>query len=222
MRILVKISRAIDALSEWLGNISIYFVIITFIVGFTNVVLRYLGQFVGRRLTSNVFIELQWYLYSLIFFFGFAYILKNGINVRVDFWFAEQPKKRQAWIDFIGHIFALIPFSILGIWATWSPVLTSWGRRQSDGSWRAWNDAVELSNNFFGRIGVFLSHIPNYWELSPDPNGLPRAPIKTMALLAFITLLLQAISEMVKLYAILSEQEHLVQTVERDAPLRIE
>ncbi|MCA9925978.1 MAG: TRAP transporter small permease subunit [Anaerolineales bacterium] len=222
MRIMVKVSHAIDAFSERLGNVSVYLVILTFFVGFSNVVLRYAGRFIGRRLTSNVFIEIQWYLYSLIFFFGFAYILKNGINVRVDFWFANLPKKTQAKIDFVGHILALIPFTMLGIWAVWNPVLTSWGMRQSDGTWRAWADAVELSNNFLGRIGLFLQHIPNYWELSPDPNGLPRAPIKTMALLAFITLFLQAISEMVKLYAILTDQEHLVETAKLDAPIRIE
>lgn len=218
MRTLVKISRWIDNLSERLGTISMYVVILTFFVGFANVVLRYVGQYVGQRLSSNVFIELQWYLYSLIFFFGFAYILKNGINVRVDFWFANQSKKRQAWIDFIGHILSLIPFTILGIWATWSPILFSWGRRPN-GEWPAWNDAVAAGGNvFFG----FLRNIPNYWEMSPDPNGLPRAPIKTFLLLAFITLLLQAFSEMIKLYAVISDQEQLVETAKRDAPLRIE
>ncbi|MCA9934572.1 MAG: TRAP transporter small permease subunit [Ardenticatenaceae bacterium] len=199
MRALLKYVRFVDALSERLGTISMYLVIITVFIGFSNVLLRYLGRFVGQRLTSNLFIELQWYLYSLVFFFGFAYILKNGINVRVDFWYAEQSAKVKAWIDLVGHLVSLIPFCIIGLWVTVSPVLKSWGLHP-DGSWGT-------------------------WELSPDPSGLPRAPIKTMIILAFFSLLLQSIAELIKLIAILREQEDLVADVlskGAESPLRIE
>lgn len=196
MKLLAQYTKVIDRISEIFGSISMYIVILTFFVGFLNVVLRYTGQIIGQRLTSNVFIELQWYLYSLIFFFGFSYILKNGINVRVDFWFANQSKKLKAKIDLIGHLVALIPFCLLALWATWSPVLKSWGLRPN-GTWGT-------------------------WEISPDPNGLPRAPIKSMIVVAFAMLLLQAIAEIFKLIAILRDQENLVQTVEHDAPIRIE
>lgn len=196
MELLAKYTKAIDRVSEFFGAVSMYLVIVTFVVGFLNVVLRYTGQIIGRRLVSNVFIELQWYLYSLVFFLSFAYILKNGINVRVDFWFAEQNKKLKAKIDLVGHLIALIPFCILALWATWGPVLRSWGLRPN-GEWGT-------------------------WEVSPDPNGLPRAPIKSMIVVAFALLLLQAIAEVIKLIAILRDQEHLVQTVDIDAPIRIE
>ena len=196
METAVKISKFIDNISEKMGGLSVYLVLLTFVVGFGNVVLRYVGEAIGKRLTSNVFIELQWYLYTLIFLFSFGFILKNGINVRVDFWFANQSKKRQAWIDFVGHILALIPFCLLALWATWDPVLSSWGLRP-DGSW-------------------------GNWEMSPDPNGLPRAPIKSMIIVAFVMLLLQSFSEMIKLYAILRGQDHLVEVADLEAPVRIE
>ncbi|RME72612.1 MAG: TRAP transporter small permease subunit [Chloroflexi bacterium] len=196
MKTLVKISKFIDSISERIGILAEYLVLITFTVGFLNVVLRYSGRFFGFRLTSNLFIELQWYLYSLIFFFGFAYILKNNINVRVDFWYAELSPKKQALIDFVGHLIGLIPFCILGLTVTYSPVLRSWGLLP-DGTWGT-------------------------WEMSPDPSGLPRAPIKSMILVAFALLLLQAISEMIKLVAILTDHEEEVELVIPDAPLRIE
>ena len=196
MQPLIRFSRLIDRLSEWLGNASMYVVIVTVVVGFLNVVLRYVGRFIGMRLTSNLFIELQWYLYSLIFFLGFAYILKHGINVRVDFWFAELPRKKQAWIDFIGHMVSLIPFCIIGLSVAYSPVLRSWGLLPS-GEW-------------------------GMWEMSPDPDGLPRAPIKSMIIVAFIFLLLQGIAELIKLIAVLRGQEALVDIDIHDAPLRIE
>ena len=79
-------------------------------------VLRYTGQFLGERLTNNAILELQWYLYAVIFLVGFPYVLKHQINVRVDFWFANQPAKRKAWIDFVGHWIALVPFTIIGMY----------------------------------------------------------------------------------------------------------
>lgn len=197
-RILVQYMRLVDKLSDSLGAISMYLVIITVAIGFANVVLRYVGRFIGQRLSSNFFIELQWYLYSLIFLFGFAYILKHNINVRVDFWYANQSPKRKAMIDFIGHLLALIPFCILGLVVSFNPVLISWGRRPG-GEWGT-------------------------WELSPDPSGLPRAPIKTMILVGFFMLLLQGTVEMIRLWAIMRDIDELKPTEieELEAPLRIE
>ena len=92
LRALLRISGFIDSLSERVGGVSVPLVIVTVAIGFYNVLVRYLGQFIGVQLSSNLFIELQWYLYSLVFFLGFAYILKNGINVRVDFIYANWSK----------------------------------------------------------------------------------------------------------------------------------
>lgn len=197
IRILRLYANSIDKLTEGLGAISMYLVLPTVFIGFANVVLRYMGRFVGVRLTSNAIIEIQWYLYSLIFLFGFAYILKNNINVRVDFWYGQQSLKRKAIIDFVGHLIALVPFCILGLVVTYNPVMLSWGRR-FDGSWGT-------------------------WEVSPDPSGLPRAPIKTMILVGFFTLLLQAIVELIRLYGILRDIDELQRAPEaREEPLRIE
>ncbi len=197
IRILRLYANSVDKLTEGLGALSMYLVLPTVFIGFANVVLRYVGQYVGQRLTSNAVIEIQWYLYSLIFFFGFAYILKHDINVRVDFWYGQQSLKRKAIIDFVGHLIALVPFCILGLVVTYNPVMLSWGRR-FDGSWGT-------------------------WEMSPDPSGLPRAPIKTMILVGFFTLLLQAIVELIRLYGVLRDIDELQRTPEvREEPLRIE
>ena len=180
--------RFADRFSEWMGKASQYAVIVTVVVGFTNVVLRYTGQLAGVRLTNNGLIEAQWYLYSLIFLFGFGYILKHQVNVRVDFWFANQPRRRKAWIDIIGHTISLIPFCLIAIWVSVPQVRTSWALN----------------------------------EQSPDPSGLPRAPIKTMIIVAFVLLLVQAIAEMVKLVAVLRGLESYVDSDETDVPIRIE
>ena len=174
---LLKISQIIDNFTDKLGWLSNWLVLLTVGVGFFNVVTRYVGRFIGIQLSSNALLELQWYLFSLTFLFGFAYILRHGENVRVDFLYTNMSEKRQALINFIGTILFLIPFCILGIWVTWNPVLQSWGL-QSDGSW-------------------------GNWEMSSDANGLPRAPIKTMIPVALLFLLLQSFSQAIKYLAVL-------------------
>jgi len=178
MKILQKFSKFIDTLTDYLGQASMYCVILTVGVGFYNVIARYIGRFIGIKLTSNLFIELQWYLFSLTFLLGFSYVLKHGLNVRVDFLYANWPEKTKAWVDLVGHTFFLVTFCIIGLYVTTHPVLQSWG---------------QLPDGSFGS-----------WELSPDPDGLPRAPIKSMILFAFGMLLLQTISEIIKNITIIS------------------
>jgi len=168
---MLKIAGWIDSLTEKLGLLSAITVLLTVGIGFYNVIARYIGKFIGIKLTSNLLIELQWYFFSLTFLFGFAYILKIGENVRVDFLYSNWGMKTKAWVDLVGHLF-LLTFCVIGIYVTFFPVMQSWG---------------QLPDGSFGA-----------WELSPDPNGLPRAPIKTMMPIGFALLFLQAISEIFK------------------------
>lgn len=196
MQALLRFSDAIDAVNEWIGSKTAYIVMAMIAIGFVNVLARYIGRFIGIRLTSNVIIELQWYLFSIMFFLGFAYILKHNLNVRVDFWYANWPARRRALIDLAGTLLFLIPFCILAVIVTFSPVMFSWGRLPN-GNWST-------------------------WEVSPDPDGLPRAPIKSMIIVAFVLLLLQAISQAIKYIAIVTSTvraEQAAQIEEYHAPV---
>ncbi len=174
---LLKISQAIDTFADKLGWLANWVVLLTVGVGFYNVTARYIGRFVGLQLSSNVLIELQWYLFSLMFLLAFAYILRHGDNVRVDFLYTHLNEKQRSLVDFLGTVFFLMPFCLIGIWVTLNPVLQSWGRLP-DGSWGA-------------------------WEVSSDANGLPRAPIKTMLPIGLLLLLLQSFSQAIKYLAVL-------------------
>lgn len=121
---------AADRFAGLLGFISAVLVFPTVIVSFVNVVLRRIGASVGRNLTTNGLHEMQWYLYTLLFIFGFAYILREGINVRVDFWFGNRSSRTQSWIDLIGHLVGLLPFAYIGIKYSWPAVQLSWESRE--------------------------------------------------------------------------------------------
>lgn len=177
VRRLLKLAHGIDRVSEVAGRIANWLVILTIAVGFYNVLARYVGRFIGLKLASNALIELQWYLFSLVFLLGFTYILKHGENVRVDFLYTHWSEKRKAWIDLAGTVLFLIPFCVIGLWVTFNPVLSSWGRLP-DGSW-------------------------GQWEISTDADGLPRAPIKSMMIVGFVLLLAQGIAQAIKYVAVL-------------------
>jgi TRAP-type mannitol/chloroaromatic compound transport system permease small subunit len=172
-------------LSEALGRVAIILTLVLVAVGFYNVVARYIGRFIGQNLSSNSFIETQWYIFSVIFFLMFAYNLRHDVNVRVDFLYAKWGLRRRTWIDLIGTVLVLIPFCILAIWMTVNPVLFSW----------------------------------RLWEMSPDPGGLPRAPIKTFIIVAFVLLLLQAISQVIKYVAILTGHSEVQQRIQEEVAL---
>jgi len=190
MRGLLRLSHLIDQGVEILGRLCNGIVILTILVSFYNVLVRYLGRFIGLQLSSNVLIELQWYLFAMLFLLGFAYILKHDQNVRVDFWYAHWSERRRTGLNLLGTVLFLIPFCVIGLYVTFNPVLTSWGRLP-DGTWGT-------------------------WEVSPDANGLPRAPIKTMVLVGFALLLAQAISQAIKYSAVLLGYPTATQQLQQD------
>jgi TRAP-type mannitol/chloroaromatic compound transport system permease small subunit len=182
-RALNGFGRLVDRLSEGLGWLAKWLVPVCVMVAFVNVVLRYVGRFQGRALSSNRFVELQWMLFGAIFLLVLPYILKHNINVRVDVFSQHFSKKRQALVDFAGHLLALVPFCLFAMWVNWDFVLRSLfqkGERWS--TWRVWQ----------------------IWEQSPDAAGLPRGPIKTMILLGFAFLFLQTVAELIRLGAVLA------------------
>jgi len=165
---LLKISRIIDALNEIIGKITSWLVLIMVVIGGWNVIGRYVGRLIGSNLSSNAYIEAQWYIFDLIFFFGAAYALKHNEHVRVDVFYSKWNPRRKAAIEIFGTIFFLIPFCILIIFYSWETIINSW----------------------------------SILENSPDPDGLPRYPIKTAIIISFGFLILQGISQIIKNFAI--------------------
>ncbi len=171
MNKLLQIARAIDLINEWIGRLTYWLVLLMVAVGAWNVLGRYIGRIIGTNLTSNALIEIQWYLFDVVFLFGAAYALKYNDHVRVDIFYKGWSRRRQALANFLGNILFLIPFSSLIIYYSWGTAASSWKIR----------------------------------EMSPDPGGLPRYPIKSAIILAFILLILQGISEAIKNWHIYQE-----------------
>ena len=106
-----------DGVTEASGWVARFLVYILIPIGFLNVALRYVGQYVEAQLVNNTWIEAQWYLYGVIFLLMFPYLLRHDGNVRVDFWYAERSDRVKAVIDpdrVTSSVWSLSPLSPSG------------------------------------------------------------------------------------------------------------
>lgn len=126
MEQLLKISRAIDRLNYRIGVLLSWMVLIMVLVGVYNAVTRKLSQSIGVDLSSNMYIEAQWYMFSLVFLWAGAYALRNGVHVRVDVIYSRLSVKSKAWIDTLGTLLFLIPLCLLVLWVSTPYALDSW------------------------------------------------------------------------------------------------
>lgn len=165
----LRLATAIDRLNDVVGSVLIWLLALMVAVGAFNAVARYVSRFIGLNLSSNAYIEFQWYLFSLIFLLGAAWALKHDAHVRVDIVYERIGRRGRAWVDLLGTVVFLLPFSLLMLLVSYPSIAASWRVR----------------------------------EVSPDPGGLPRYPIKAAVLVAFVLLILQGIAQLLKQIAIL-------------------
>ena len=97
---IAKIDGFTNRLGGWVGWMTLLMVM----VGAFNAVARYLGKWIGVHLSSNAYIEAQWYLFSLIFLLGAAHTLQRDQHVRVDVLYGRMSLKAKAWLDLVGSI----------------------------------------------------------------------------------------------------------------------
>jgi len=116
MQILLRISRFIDALSTLVGKGMWWVTLVMVLVGAYNVIVRYLGQYIGVQLSANVYFEIQVYAFDVIFMLGAAYVLSVDGHVRVDIIYSRLGAKAKAWIDIFGTFAFLLPFFIFAIY----------------------------------------------------------------------------------------------------------
>lgn len=126
MSLSAKIVDSIDGLNERIGRWTAWLIPAVVALGAWNAVARYVSRYTDANLSSNAYLEMQWYMFSMIFLLGGAYTLKREEHVRVDVFHASLHASRQAWIDVAGTVLFLIPFSLFMIWSSWIPFRNSW------------------------------------------------------------------------------------------------
>ncbi|OHV82658.1 TRAP transporter small permease subunit [Rhizobium sp. LCM 4573] len=114
---LLSLSRAIDAINTFFGKAVSWLLLLAIIISAVNATTRKLFN-----LSSNAWLEAQWYLFSAAFLVAAAYTLLSSEHVRVDLVYGNLPRKAQLWVEILGTIFFLFPFCLITIYLSWPTV----------------------------------------------------------------------------------------------------
>ena len=125
METLLKISRAIDGLNEKIGRLTYWLVLVAVLISAGNAVIRY-----AFNMSSNAWLEIQWYLFSAIFLFCAGYTLLHNQHIRIDVVTGRFSKRVQAWIDIFGTIFFLLPMAVTIMWLSWPVFVDTYQRHE--------------------------------------------------------------------------------------------
>jgi len=180
--------------------------VLAWVVFFTqlfNVVTRYTNPLVDRDILIGQVTSVVWQSFALMFLLGVNYGVRDGINPRIDFWWADFSNKAKAWLDFVLHVFLLFPFIWVATRILQSYATIALGQRR-DGTWpEGW--------------AVWRT-----WEQSGDADQLPIGAIKAMLFVAFILFGLQILAEMIKTGFVMVGRDDYGDVEETHAPLRVE
>ncbi|MEJ6022579.1 TRAP transporter small permease subunit [Ramlibacter sp. PS4R-6] len=114
MRALLKISLAVDWISERLGYIASVAVLLTALISAGNAFVRYVLD-----ISSNGWLEIQWYLFAGIVMLGAPIVLKLNEHVRVDLIYGRLKGNAPVYVDLFGLIFFLLPVMALLAYLSW-------------------------------------------------------------------------------------------------------
>lgn len=165
MNAMLKFAGGIDAVNERIGRAAIWLVLVVVLISAGNAVSRF-----AFNLSSNAMLEIQWYLFSAIFLFCAAYVLKRNEHIRIDVIAGRLSERAQNWIDVFGILVFLLPMALIVGYLSWPVFMNAW----------------------------------NSGEMSSNPGGLIRWPVRLMLPVGFALLILQAISELIKRVAFLT------------------
>jgi TRAP-type mannitol/chloroaromatic compound transport system permease small subunit len=129
LRILHGISRAIDALNGWVGRIVYWLVLAMVLISAGNAIIRKVFS-----MSSNAWLELQWYLFSAVFLLAAGYTLLRNEHVRIDIVAGRLSPRAQAWIDILGTVFFLMPMAVMIMLLSWPYFLRGYTENEISGS----------------------------------------------------------------------------------------
>jgi TRAP-type mannitol/chloroaromatic compound transport system permease small subunit len=114
MKSLLSFSRLIDAFSTGVGKLGMWLILLTTLISSANAISRK-----AFDLSSNAFLEIQWYLFAAVFLLGGGYAFLRNAHVRIDFVSSKFSARTRSWIDILGILIFILPLCYMMIVMGW-------------------------------------------------------------------------------------------------------
>jgi TRAP-type mannitol/chloroaromatic compound transport system permease small subunit len=111
MKPLLSLAELIDAINNRFGTLAGWAVLLSCFISCANAVLRF-----GFSLSSNAWLEIQWYLFAGAVMLGASMVLRVNEHVRVDILYGKLSARGKVWVDLLGLIFFLLPAMAILLW----------------------------------------------------------------------------------------------------------
>ncbi len=185
MRGLLALSRLIDRVTEFIGRSVAWLVLAAVLISAGNAIMRK-----AFSISSNAWLEAQWYLFGAVFMLAAAYTLQTNDHIRIDIIYGARSKRTRDWIDLIGHVLFLMPFTILMVYLlgpyVWRSILSG-EMSQNAGGLALWPAKLMLLLGFALLLVQGISEIIKRVAImrgimrDPYPHAGSHAPLEDAA-----------------------------------------
>ena len=110
MKLLLRLAERIDALNNRFGQLASWAIILSCVISCANALVRF-----GFSVSSNAWLEIQWYLFAGAVMLGASLVLRVNEHVRVDIVYGQLPTRGKVYIDLFGLVCFLLPVMALMI-----------------------------------------------------------------------------------------------------------
>jgi TRAP-type mannitol/chloroaromatic compound transport system permease small subunit len=111
---LLKLSASVDAFSNLIGKFIRWLVLASVLISAGNAIIRKVFN-----ISSNGFLEIQWYLFAGVFLLGSGFAFMRNVHVRIDFISGKLSKRTNTVIDILGIVIFIIPLCLIMVWLSW-------------------------------------------------------------------------------------------------------
>jgi len=129
MKGLLAFSSVVDAVNEKLSWIADWLVFLSCLISAGNAFSRY-----AFSISSNAWLEIQWYMFGALVMLGTSYTLKKNEHVRVDIVYSNISTRKQIGVDVFGTILFLLPATIIMAYLSWPIFYNSWVEGEISGN----------------------------------------------------------------------------------------
>ena len=182
---LLSFSRAIDRLNEQVGRWVSWLVLAAVLISAVNASARK-----AFSLSSNAFLEVQWYLFAAVFLLASGYTLLRQEHVKIDVVLGRFSRRTQVKVEIFGFVFFLLPFVLAVVVLVWPLVAKAFvtGEMSSNaGGLIRWPVYALVPAGFLllglQTLSELVKRVAFLQGLGPDPadKGKARTPEEELA-----------------------------------------